>query len=205
MSKIYCVSDIHGCLEELERALFLIEPRFKEDDAKLVLLGDYINGGPDNIGVMETVISLEKKYGRDKVIALMGNHEDAAILEYEAGSEEIPSEYISWMRTLRLYHREGNTIFVHAGIDEDAGDLWETMTPDFVFTGKYPQNTGPFPGGQKIVAGHTSVMSLTGDGSFRDIYYDGESHYFLDCDTPGTHTLLILMADTDKGRYKRLL
>lgn len=30
--------------------------------------------------------------------------------------------YIDWLSYLPYYHKEGNTIFVHAGIDEEAGD-----------------------------------------------------------------------------------
>lgn len=33
--------------------------------------------------------------------------------------------YLIWMRNLPRYYSEGNTIFVHAGIDKEAEDLWE--------------------------------------------------------------------------------
>lgn len=42
--KIYCMSDIHGCLAEFEEALALIREHLDEPDTMLVLLGDYIHG-----------------------------------------------------------------------------------------------------------------------------------------------------------------
>ncbi len=51
---IYCMSDIHGCLAEFEDALSLVLDDIEQGKAKLVLLGDYIHGGPDNRGVLET-------------------------------------------------------------------------------------------------------------------------------------------------------
>lgn len=72
MGYIYAMSDIHGRLDAFEYALSLID---LSDDNKLVLLGDYVHG-PDSYGVLEKVIHLQNKYGTDKVIALIGNHED---------------------------------------------------------------------------------------------------------------------------------
>ena len=43
--RIYCISDIHGCLFELEEVLSHVLGYLKEEDTELVLLGDYIYGG----------------------------------------------------------------------------------------------------------------------------------------------------------------
>lgn len=53
MSKIYAMSDIHGCLMEFEEALSLVD---LTGDNKLILLGDYIHGGPDPFGVLKRVM-----------------------------------------------------------------------------------------------------------------------------------------------------
>ena len=45
--KIYCMSDIHGCLAEFEEALSRIEDRLESEETRLVLLGDYIHGRQD--------------------------------------------------------------------------------------------------------------------------------------------------------------
>lgn len=71
-----------------------------------------------------------------KVIVLAGNHEDMAcdgrwpIGEdrfFGSGVDEDDEDdkYISWMQNLRRYYVEGDTIFVHAGIDEEAEEMWE--------------------------------------------------------------------------------
>lgn len=70
------MSDIHGCLAQFEEALSKVD---LSGDNILILLGDYIHGGPSPYGVLDKIMELEETYGRDKVIVLMGNHEDMAI------------------------------------------------------------------------------------------------------------------------------
>ena len=69
--KIFAMSDIHGCLQEFEAALELVD---LSGDNKLILLGDYIHSGADSYGVLKK-IKLQQKYGNEKVIALMGNQQ----------------------------------------------------------------------------------------------------------------------------------
>lgn len=142
---------------------------------KLLLLGDYIHGG-DNYGVLDRIIALQRKYGTDKVIALRGNHEDMAIegscrisenktershnIDYDEDDRD--DEYISWMENLPVYYVEGNTIFCHSGIDEEAKDFWEYGTDEYTFTGKYPAQTGKF---------HCGDMDMKHGNS---IYFYGE-------------------------------
>lgn len=47
--KIYCMSDIHGCLAAFEEALDLFEEHLEEKDTRLLLHGDYIHGGEDTM------------------------------------------------------------------------------------------------------------------------------------------------------------
>lgn len=76
MPKIFCISDIHGCLAAFQAALELVD---LSGDNRLVLLGDYIHGGPDPYGVMDAIMALEQRYGPEKVVVLIGNHEDMAL------------------------------------------------------------------------------------------------------------------------------
>lgn len=129
MGYIYAMSDIHGRLDAFEYALSLIALSV---DNKLLLLGDYVHD-PDRYGVLEKIIHLQNKYGADKVIALIGNHEDMVCdgrwpiggigdeNDYTREAEE--DLYIARMQGLPRYYVEGNTIFVHAGIDEEAENL----------------------------------------------------------------------------------
>ena len=216
--KIYCMSDIHGCIDAFNEALLLVLDHLDEPDTKLVLLGDYIHGGNDNYGVLDKIMDLQKEYGKHKVTALLGNHEEFVLL----GDSTIDSmwalssavdedfrdnigddeKYIQWMEGLPRYYTEGNTIFVHAGIDEDAGDMWEWCTGEETFVGKYPPETGKIEGLDiKVVAGHISTAQISGDPTFHDIYYDGESHYYIDGSTLDTGVIPVLMVDTETDKY----
>ena len=95
--------------------------------------------------------------------------------------ESIMSEngdIIRWMKKLPLYFETDMQIFVHAGIDEEANDLWAIGTSDEMFLEKYPAKKGHFY--KDIVAGHVSVSSIKKDYDFHDIYWDGKSHYYID-------------------------
>ena len=43
--KIYCMSDIHGCLAEFEQALSLVMEHLEEPETMLILLGDLLGLG----------------------------------------------------------------------------------------------------------------------------------------------------------------
>ena len=213
--KIYCISDIHGFLAEFEEALVLVLDHLDEPDTKLCLLGDYIHGGNDNYRVLDKIISLQGKYGSDKVIALLGNHEEFVLTGYstvnnmniiedeEYGTDDgSDDKYISWFESLPRYYTEGNTIFVHAGIEEDAGDMWEWATGDDIFVGKYPAETGKIEGlDMKVVAGHIGTCEIADDPGFHDIYYDGESHYYIDGTVIDGGYIPVLLVDTDEEKY----
>ncbi len=216
--KIYCMSDIHGCLAEFEEALALVNDNLDENDVRLVLLGDYIHGGSDNYGVLDKIIELQNRYGNDKVIALMGNHEEFVLLgdstinhmvrtfDENWGSDEGDDErYIWWMEDLPRYYTEGNTIFVHAGIEEEAGDMWEWGTSDEVFVGKYPPEIGKIEGlDMKVVAGHVGTAEISGNARFHDIYFDGASHYYIDGTVLDSGAIPVLMVDTKEDKYYRV-
>ena len=85
---------------------------------------------------------------------------------------------------------------MHAGIDEEAEDLWQWGTDDFIFTNKYPAQIGKFYGVWKIVAGHVGTMVISDDPWFHDIYYDGEAHYYIGGTVDVSGALPVLMVVT---------
>lgn len=208
MGYIYAMSDIHGCCDAFEHALSLVD--FSSDN-KLILLGDYVHG-PDDYGVLNKIMQLQKEYGSDKVIALLGNHEEMACdgrLPIGANEDvceriEDDSRYLLWMRNLPRYYSEGNTIFVHAGIDEDAEDLWKWGTDDYTFTEKYPAQTGRFYNDSKIVAGHIGTAEISCDPDFHDIYFDGASHYYIDGTVLDSGMIPVIKIDTENNKYYRV-
>ena len=208
--KIYCISDLHGCLAELDEVLDIVLPHLNESDTMLILLGDYIHGGRDNRGVLDRIMSLQQRFGSDKVVALLGNHDEGVLngteaIDYTAkafAQSDDDDRYIEWFDTLPRYYVAGNTIFVHAGIDEDAGDMWEWSTSDDVYTSKYPAQTGKIQGlDMKVVAGHVGTDEISGNPRFHDIYFDGESHYYIDGTVLDSGVIPVLMVDTETDKY----
>lgn len=207
------MSDIHGCLHEMVQSLSLFVDELEHDDTKLIFLGDYVHG-PDSRGVLDHIINLQQTYGEEKIIALLGNHEDWVLAGSSSidsmndylseGSDEDDSKYIFWLKNLPRYYVEGNTIFVHAGIDEEAGEDWEWGTDEYTFTMKYPAQTGKFEGNMKIVAGHVGTSEVAGDPNFHDIYYDGESHYYIDGTVLESRVIPVIMVDTKADKYYRV-
>lgn len=173
--KIYCMSDIHGCLAAFEEALNLFEEHLEEKDTRLLLLGDYIHGGEDNYGVLDKIMAMQQKYGYDKVIALMGNHEEFVLYgestinhmirtmdDDQKDSDERESLISDGLRIFRdIMWRAIRSLSMH-GIEEGAGDLWDWATGE-TFHGKFPAQTGKIEGlDKKVVAGHIGTSDIAG-------------------------------------------
>ncbi len=204
--KVFAMSDIHGHFHAFHEALQLVD---LSGGNQLVLCGDYTHGGEDDYAVLDQIMELEKKYGPEKVVVLAGNHENMAcdgrwpITEPLLSDfcRERPQEdpYIFWMQKLRRYYVAENTIFVHAGVDEKAEDWWEWGTDDFTFTEKYPTETGKFY--MNIVAGHVGTAAISGDPHFHGIYFDGESHYYIDGTVQESGAINVIQLDTDTNEF----
>lgn len=103
---------------------------------------------------------------------------------------------IAWIRALPLVHETDSHVFVHAGVDEDAGDLWRHGTPEHVFTEKFPATTGPMLIGKRIVAGHVRTTELHGDPNNHAVFAD-EGHIYIDGSVETTGALNVLRIDGD--------
>lgn len=114
----YAISDIHGCSATF-RAL-LREVNFSRED-ELFLLGDYIDKGPDGIGVIEHIWELQA--AGFNVKCLRGNHEQMFINEVGRGEHSgvIPpnrhEETCRWMLGLDHYLETPGYLLVHAGLN----------------------------------------------------------------------------------------
>ena len=85
---------------------------------------------------------------------------------------------------------------MHAGVDEDAGELWRAATPEYVLTEKYPASTGQFV--KTVIAGHVRTSELHADGS-HGVFHDGASHYYIDGAVEKTGRLNVLRYDVESG------
>lgn len=111
------------------------------------------------------------------------------------------ADLIRWMRGLLLYYETDTQIFVHAGVDEKAGEDWPWATAEEIFLFKFPADKGPFL--KTLIAGHVGTYRLANDKRFHDIYFDGESHYYIDGSVYRQGKLLLLAYDEEKGVYYR--
>ncbi|BDT63781.1 TPA: metallophosphoesterase [Streptococcus pneumoniae] len=111
--------------------------------------------------------------------------------------------FINWFkkryRDERYYETE-TQIFVHAGIDEEAGKLWKELTSSEIFTNKFPITTGRFH--KAIISGHIASWEVAKDRRYLGkIYYDSKSHYFIDGDVTNSKTIPVLYYDTITQKY----
>lgn len=256
---IYAISDIHGHLSAFQQALTRID---LTDDNHLILLGDYIDYGPESGQVLRLIHDLQRLHGDGRVIVLRGNHEEMLLEWLDAyGSPqtkepdgcglsswsdwlntdpdfqtfrtlitdaqwaafrrlmptlsadalnltaaemvlESDRELATWLRGLPYYYETERQIFVHAGIDEEAGEWWPLVTPEYIFTQKYPPTRGWFC--KDIIAGHVGTAKLAGDPAFHGVYFDGESHYYIDGTVTVSGKFPILAYDKATGRYRSL-
>ena len=111
--------------------------------------------------------------------------------------------FINWFQKRyedSRYFETENQIFVHAGVDEEAGKLWKELTSSEMFTNKFPLNTGGFL--KDIVSGHVASWEVAKDRRYLGkIYYDSKSHYLIDGDVTNSKIIPVLCYDTITQKY----
>lgn len=126
MSKILIVPDVHG------RKFWHKAKEMINSVDKVVFLGDYLDPYPwecisrlDAIKEFEEIIKF-KNDNPDKVVLLLGNHDCAYCFDFGSASRydyenefEIKNLFSTNIGLFRLYFREGNYLFTHAGITRD--------------------------------------------------------------------------------------
>lgn len=113
-------------------------------------------------------------------------------------------DLVEWIRKMPLYYETEKQIFVHAGVDEEAGEYWMWGTSDHILLGKFPATKGKFY--KTIIAGHvgTGNRDLADDYSYHDVYFDGESHYYIDGSVYKGGKLLLLGYDEKEDQYYQI-
>jgi len=177
-------------LEELLASLPLT------DGDSLVFMGDYVDRGPDSKGVVETLLGVQASrrcvfllgnhesmflsflgwkrreyFGGD---AFLMNGGDRTLASYgyfdreepDVKSFQLPPSHEEFFKRLKLYHREGDYLFVHAGLGRDLLDevdvdfairrsrsedlLWDRSSVDL-----------PHKLGVTIIYGHTPALDFS--------------------------------------------
>ena len=162
----YCIGDIHGCYRTFQALLNQIGPTSED---KIILLGDYIDRGPDSSLVLKAVKN------NPQFCCLKGNHEDlmhcylerysngvASIWMENGGEKTINSfqkekdaclaDFYDFLRRLPLMVAHSDFYFAHAGVninnpmeEDNEINLWDRACPI------------PRAGvnGKKVIVGHT--------------------------------------------------
>jgi hypothetical protein len=134
------VGDVHGCLDallELLREAGLVDASgaWCGADARLWLVGDLVDRGPDGIGVIDLVRSLQEA---GDVRCLLGNHEPLLLGALRFGDvaaggpagtfrdlwsvnggrpsdlERLTPDRVAWLETLPALGLDGDVLVVHA-------------------------------------------------------------------------------------------
>jgi len=119
---LYLVGDIQGCDEALER--LLTEIAFSPSRDTLYVLGDLVNRGPDNVGVLRRLMG----YG-SSAHCVLGNH-DLHLLAVSQGVRPLHRQdtvqdilqspdrvvLLDWLRQQHMALQVGQVLMVHAGV-----------------------------------------------------------------------------------------
>jgi serine/threonine protein phosphatase 1 len=92
--RLIAIGDIHSCAKALATLIEAIQPTPQDT---LVLLGDYIDRGPDSRSVMDQIIALRQCC---IVVSLLGNHEEMLLAALDGGSGQSSSgsNSVAWRR-----------------------------------------------------------------------------------------------------------
>ena len=90
--------------------------------------------------------------------------------------------------------------FVHAGIDEGAGEYWKLGTSDESFTTMPPDYVG-HEFYLDVIAGHINTEAVSGIAGYRGIWHDSASHYYIDGNVMEHGEVAVLNYDSETGKY----
>jgi serine/threonine protein phosphatase 1 len=186
--RVYAIGDIHGCREQLEHLHREITRDLAARPTPFPLLlhlGDYIDNGPDSAGVIELLaahpppiptVNLLGDHERMLLAALDGDRAAAtdwlwaggkAALESWSLDPDLPRDqweaalppaHVAFLRGLKRTHREGDYLFVHAGIRPGVALTEQTL--DDLVSIRQPFLWTEQPLGVIVVHGHSSGPSV---------------------------------------------
>jgi serine/threonine protein phosphatase 1 len=169
-ARTIAIGDIHGCSTALRAIISAIEP---QPNDTVVLLGDYVDRGPDSRGAIELVLELEQ---RCRVVPLLGNHEvmlldavanpvvvnpwlecggDTTLASYGGRLKNIPEGHLEFMRRCKRFYENSTHFFVHANY---AADIPLDEQPDYLLFWEHLHFRIPrqHKNGKRAIVGHTS-------------------------------------------------
>jgi serine/threonine protein phosphatase 1 len=171
MSLTYVVPDLHGRLDLLCEGLERIAAHAVGQACTVVMLGDYVDKGPQSRQVIDRL--LVGLAGNWRLVTLKGNHDammiealrdpakmdawvgkggDAALASYGGETAAVPRAHVAWLDSLALMHRDQHRLYVHAGVDPELP--LERQTEQTLLWKRYPQSDRSGFDGLHVVHGH---------------------------------------------------
>jgi serine/threonine protein phosphatase 1 len=177
----YVIADLHGRFDLLCRAIDLIEADAGEAGGKLVVLGDFVDRGPQSRGIIDLLMAGPSRLNWQWIV-LQGNHE-AMMLEclsnpgilrwwigngggqtlqsygYQNGDPlvplKIPTEHLEWLASLPIVHEDELRIFVHAGVpfDQQVSDAKPETLQWMLYPGDVEHGDAEFHPDERHVSG----------------------------------------------------
>lgn len=181
-NRVFVIGDIHGWNEPLQILLDQIKPTPAD---RLITLGDYVDRGPDNPQVLDTLIAL---YNAGLLIPLRGNHDqgmmeasysmeqlwswknglqgDTTLRSYGITSdtltefkEKVPKEHIHFLRNCLLnYFELDDFICVHAGVNPRV--FMEDQQIYDLHWKRFHEHVFPHISGKVMLCGHSAVSFI---------------------------------------------
>ncbi len=170
---LYAIGDVHGCYDQLCEAVARIEAHAARRDYRAILLGDYVDRGPQSREVVELARALvTEQRAKGRWFALRGNHEalmidgvgganyelwlenggGATLDSYVDHAEEV-REHAAWFESLPTLIETENHVFVHAGLSPRYASLAEQPDEVRLWIRGWERNEHDF--GKHVVYGHT--------------------------------------------------
>lgn len=191
MRRVLVISDIHGELEKFNQLLQEVKYDMQAD--QLILLGDYVDRGPDSCGVLNKVMELKEQ----GAIVLRGNHDDMMLAaaegepkawerwmkngavetlhSYEPEIDEwrIPEtdtfkKHVEFIKGLDYYYELDQYIFVHGGVHPETP---LNKTDPYVFVWIRDEFHHGYRGDKTVIFGHTRTARLHSDKENNNVYF----------------------------------
>jgi serine/threonine protein phosphatase 1 len=206
--KRYAIGDVHGCFTALKTLVDFVDP---SPDDLLVMLGDYVDRGPDSRSVLQWLIDQSENRN---LVCLRGNHEIMMLdarsgihqrrrwgmvgggetwdsyeeAEDSGGLLSVPDEHWQFIDSLLPYYETDTHVFVHAAA---YGDMPMDQQPEYILFWERFGAITPREDGKIVVCGHTNQKS--GLPARRD--------HAICIDTNACRGGWLTCLDVDSGRY----
>ena len=173
----YAIGDVHGSYTKLANLLRHCNDHCGGNDARFVLVGDYVDRGKRSRDAVNLLIETQAA-APDRFVCLKGNHEDMLVAAANGRDEamwldnggdatlqsygvrqaaDIPAEHLAWFEQLPLAISDAKRFFVHAGIMP--GIPLQQQRKDVMLWIREPFLSDQSDHGQYIVHGHTPTGS----------------------------------------------